>query len=102
MRLLHSLLPHLNQTKKPQQKFLTHLLGLLLIFPGHAPFRHLSRYSCYQDKTVARWDARDFAFVSLNKAAITAVIPTAHAQVLGMEASFVPTSRKQTYGLDRF
>jgi hypothetical protein len=60
------------------------------------------RYSCYQDKTVARWDARDFAFVSLNKAAITAVIPAAHAQALGTEASFVPTSGTQTYGLDRF
>ena len=60
------------------------------------------RYSCYQDKTVARWDARDFAFVSLNNAAITAVIPAAHAQALGTEASFVPTSGTQTYGLDRF
>jgi hypothetical protein len=55
MRLLHSILPHLNQTKKPQQKVLTHLLGLLLLLPGHATFRNLSRYSCYQEKTFARW-----------------------------------------------
>ena len=49
MRLLQSILPYLNQTKKPQQKFLTHLLGLLLLLPGHATFRNLSRYSCYQE-----------------------------------------------------
>lgn len=102
MRLLHSLLPHLHQTKKPQQKFLTHLLGLLLWLPGHATFRNLSRYSFYQEKTFARWYTRDFDFVSLNKAAITEVIPAAHAQALVMDASFVPTSGKQTYGLDRF
>jgi hypothetical protein len=102
MRLLHSILPHLHQTKKPQQKFLTHLLRLLLLLPGPVTFRNLSRYSGYQEKTFARWYARDFDFVSLNKAAITEVIPAAHAQALVMDASFVPKSGKQTYGLDRF
>ena len=47
MRLLQSVLPMLRQTKKPQQKFLAHLLGLLLMLPGHATFRNLSRYSSY-------------------------------------------------------
>ena len=102
MRLLHSILPHLHQTKKPQQKFLTHLLGLLLLLPGHATFRNLSRYSFYQEKTFARWYTRDFDFVSLNKAAITEVIPAAHAQALVKDASFVRKSGQQTYGLDRF
>ena len=45
MRLLQSVLPTLRQTKKPQQKFVAHLLGLLLMLPGHATFRNLSRYS---------------------------------------------------------
>ena len=102
MRLLHSVLPTLRQTKKPQQKFLAHLLGLLLMLPGHATFRNLSRYSAYHERTFARWYARDFDFVSLNKAAISQVIPPAHEQALGIDASFVPKSGKQTYGLDRF
>ena len=38
MRLLRSALPTLSQTKKPQHKFLAHLMGLLLMFPGHATF----------------------------------------------------------------
>ena len=40
MRLLQSVLPTLRQTKKPQQKFVAHLLGLLLMLPGHATFRN--------------------------------------------------------------
>ena len=102
MRLLQSVLPTLHQTKKPQQKFVAHLLGLLLLLPGHATFRNLSRYSSYHERTFARWYARDFDFVALNKVAITAVIPPEHAQALVIDASFVPKSGKKTYGLDRF
>ena len=102
MRLLQSVLPTLRQTKKPQQKFVAHLLRLLLMLPGHATFRNLSRYSAYHERTFARWYARDFDFVSLNKAAITQVIPPAHEQALVIDASFVPKSGKKTYGLDRF
>src|SRR4029450_9649395 len=102
MRLLQSVLPGLHQTKKPQQKFVAHLLRLLLMFPGHATFRNLSRYSAYHERTFARWYARDFDFVSLNKAAITKVISPEHEQALVIDASFVPKSGKQTYGLDRF
>ena len=102
MRLLQSVLPTLHQTKKPQQKFVAHLLGLLLMLPGHATFRNLSRYSAYHERTLTRWYARDFDFVSLNKAAILHVIPPEHEQALVIDASFVPKSGKKTYGLDHF
>jgi DDE superfamily endonuclease len=102
MPLFQSVLTRLRQTKKPQQKFLTHLLGLMLLLPGHATFRNLSRYSPYHERTCARWYARDVDFVSLNKAAITAVVPSEHEQALVMDASCVPKSGKKTYGLDRF
>jgi hypothetical protein len=102
MRLLQSVLPTLRQTKKPQQKFVAHLLGLLLMLPGHATFRNLSRYSSYHERTFARWYARDFDFVSLNKAAITKVISPEHEQALVIDASFVPKSGRKTYGLDCF
>ena len=80
MRLLQSVLISCKKAKKPQQKFFLHLLGLLLLLPGHATFRNLSRYSPYQEKTFARWYDRDFDFVSLNKAAIIQVIPPEHEQ----------------------
>lgn len=101
MRLLQSVLIGLKQSKKPQHKFVTHLLGLMLMLPGHATFRNMSRYSPYHARTFARWYATDVDWVSLNKAAITEVVPPEHDQALVMDASFVPTSGKQTYGLDR-
>jgi hypothetical protein len=102
MRLLQSVLPGLSQTKPPQRKFLAHLLGLLLMLPGHATFRNLRRYSSYDERTCSRWYAREFDFVSLNKAAIIHVTPPEHAQALVIDASFVPKSGQKTYGLDRF
>jgi hypothetical protein len=102
MRLLQSVRTRLNQTKKPQYKFVTHLLGLLLMLPGHATFRNLSRYSPYHERTFSRWYGRVFDWVSLNKSAITEVVPAEHEQALVIDASFVPKSGKHTYGLDRF
>ena len=102
MRLLQSVLSCLKQTKKPQYKFVTHLLGLMLMLPGHATFRNMSRYSPYHERTFSRWYGRDLDWVSLNKGAITEVVPPEHEQALVMDASFVPKSGKHTYGLDRF
>jgi hypothetical protein len=102
MRLLQSVLSCLKHTKKPQYKFVTHLLGLLLMLPGHATFRNLSRYSPSHERTFARWYAKAFDWVALNQAAITEVIPSEHEQALVMDASFVPKSGKHTYGLGRF
>ena len=102
MRRLHSICPHLNQSKQPQRTFVAHLLGLMLMLPGHATFRNMSRYSPYHERTFARWYDTDGDWVSLNKAAITAVVPAAHEQAVGIDASFVPKSGKHTYGLDRF
>ena len=102
MRLLQSVLSCLKQTKKPQYKFVTHLLGLMLMLPGHATFRNMSRYSPYHERTFSRWYGRDLDWVSLNKGAITEVVPPEHDQALVMDASFVPKSGKHTYGLDRF
>ncbi len=102
MRLLQSVLPTLAQAKKPQRKFIAHLLGLLLMLPGHATFRNLSRYSSYHERTFARWYDRPFDFVSLNKAAITQVIAPEHQQALVIDASFIPKSGNHTYGLEHF
>src|SRR5258706_4753835 len=93
---------YLKNTKKPQRKFVGHVLRVLLMLPGQATFRNLSRYSAYHERTFARWYTRDFDFVSLNKAAISHIITPEHDQALVIDASFVPKSGKKTYGLDRF
>lgn len=102
MRLLHSGLAKLPKSNQPQRKFLGQLIGLLLMLPGHATFRNLSRYSSYHEKTFARQFTRPFDFVALNQAAIVTVVPVDHEQALALDASFIAQSGKQTYGLDRF
>ena len=100
MRLVQSVLATLPQTKKPQRQFVAHLLGLLLMLPGHATFRNLSRYSSYHERTFSRWYDQPFDFAALNKAAITQVIAPAHQQALVIDASFIPKSGTHTYGLE--
>lgn len=102
MRLLQSVLSCLQQTKKPQRKFVTHVLGLLLMLPGHATFRHMSRYSPYHERIFSWWYNTSFYWVSFNKIAITEVVPSDREQVLVLDASSVPKSGNHTYGLDRF
>jgi DDE superfamily endonuclease len=102
VRLFESVLMRMKNTKKPPQKFLAHMIGLLLLLPGRMTFRNLSRYSPYHEKTFARWFARDCDFVSLNLAAIVEVVPPTHEQVLAFDPSFVPKSGKRTYGLAMF
>jgi hypothetical protein len=93
---------HLNNAKKPQQKFLCHVMRLLLLLPGRVTFRNLSRSSAYHEQTFARWFARDFDFVSLNHAAIVEVVAPSHEHILAFDPSFVPKSGQRTYGLDMF
>src|SRR4029434_5012710 len=102
MRLLQSVLTSLDQTKKPQYKFVTHLLGLMLMLPGHATFRNMSRYSPSHERTFSRWYGRGFDWASLNQAAITEVVPPEHDQALIMDDSLVAQSGQHPYGLDRF
>jgi DDE superfamily endonuclease len=102
MRLLHSVLSMMPNTNNSQRTFVAHLIGLLLMLPGHATFRNLSRYSAYHERTVSRQFAKPFDFVALNQAAIVAVVPAAHEQAMAIDASFLAKSGKQPYGLDRF
>jgi hypothetical protein len=85
VRLFNSVLASLKNTKKPQQKFLGHVMGLLLRLPGRMTFRNLSRYSRYHEKTFARWFARDVDFVSLNHASIGKSVRPGNAGQLGLE-----------------
>ena len=102
MWLFESVLMRVQNTKKPQRKFLCHVMRVLLLLPGHVTFRNLSRYSPYHERTFARWFARDWDFVSLNRAAIVEVVPPNNEHILAFDPSVVSKSGKHTYGLDMF
>ncbi|MGB3120348.1 MAG: IS4 family transposase, partial [Verrucomicrobiales bacterium] len=57
MPLLESVLLNMKWSQ-PFRSFLSELLVVLLIVPGRATFRNLSRYSDYVEKTLSRWFRR--------------------------------------------
>ena len=102
MRLIESVLSHTVQANRWQRKFIEVVLELLLMAPGAATFRNLSRYSEYDEKTFSRGFGRSYDWVSFNHEAIGQVVPPDHEQALVLDASFVKKSGRCTYGLDRF
>jgi hypothetical protein len=78
------------------------LLLLLLIVPGRATFRNLSRYSGYVEKTFSRWFRRQVDWAGMNVAAIRAGVPAEHESVLAFDPSYVPKSGDHTEGLGHF
>jgi hypothetical protein len=77
MPLLNSVLSKMG-VSQPFQHFLSELLLLLLIVPGRATFRNLSRYSTYVEKTFSRWFRRKVDWAGMSVAAIRAEVPVGH------------------------
>jgi hypothetical protein len=89
-----------NTPKKPHQKFLCHVRRLMLMRPGCVTCRHWSRDRPSHANTLARWFARDGDVVSLQRAAMVAVVPPSHAHVLAFEPRFGPKRGQRPSGLD--
>ncbi len=87
---------------QPFQRFVREVLMLMLGVPGWATFLNLGRYSRYDEKTFRRGFRREVHWAALNVAAIRAVVPAHHEQVLAFDPSFIPKSGKHTPGLGRF
>lgn len=101
MRLFDSVVATLGLSQ-PFQRFVREVLMLLLVVPGRATFLNLSRYSRYDEKTFRRGFRREVHWAALNVAAIRAVVPAHHEQVLAFDPSFIPKSGKHTPVWDVF
>lgn len=93
MLLLESVLLKMKWSQ-PFRSFLNELLLLLLIVPGRATFRNLSRYSAYVEKTFSRWFRRRVDWAGLNVTAIRVVVPTDHESVLAFDPSYTSRGHK--------
>lgn len=101
MRLLESVLTGLKNSRPAPRRFVGHLLELLLMLPGRATGRNLSRYSPYHEKTFSRWCAKDIDWVQVNQTAMRQSVPAPPEQGLAFAPRFVPKSGKHTYGSAR-
>src|SRR5499427_7281732 len=92
MTLVHDILKQMPGLGQPQRKFLATLFVTILVLRGRVNFRNLSRYCDYSERTIARQFREPFDWPDFHQR----VLITAH------DASFIPKSGKQTFGLGHF
>ncbi len=102
MTVVTKILDQMSFIPKPQRKFLPLLFMTILTVRGRANFLNLSRYSTYHERTFRRHFKQAFDFPQFNQLAIKQVITDESDLLLAQDASFLPKSGKQSYGLDRF
>ena len=87
---------------KPQAKFLETLFATILALRGRVNFRHLSRYCDYCERTIARQVRRCFDWPDFHQRVITVALDPCSEVISAQDASFIPKSGKQTFGLGHF
>jgi DDE superfamily endonuclease len=102
MTLVHDILKQMPALGQPQRKFLATLFVTILVLRGRVNFRNLSRYCDYSERTIARQLREPFAWPDFQQRVLmTALDP--HSELgSAHDASFLPKSGKQTFGLGYF
>jgi hypothetical protein len=102
MTLVNDILKQMSGLGQPQRKFLATLFVTILVLRGRVNFRNLSRYCDYAERTMARQFREPFDWPDFHqRVLLTALDP--HAELVSAhDASFIPKSGKQTFGLGHF
>ena len=100
--IVKSILEKMSSLKKPQKTFIALLFSALVSFHGKANFRNLSRYSDLHEKRLSRWYRRSFNYQAFNGQLIKMIVPSDHARIAAVDASFMSKAGKQTDGLGSF
>src|SRR6476620_2950402 len=102
MTLVNDILKQMPGLGQPQRKFLATLFVTILVLRGRVNFRNLSRYCDYAERTMARQFREPFDWPDFHqRVLLTALDP--HAELVSAhDASFIPKSGKQTFGLGHF
>ncbi len=102
MTVVTQILEQMPFIHKPQRKFLLALFAVISCLRGRVNFRSLSRYSDYSERTFHRQFRQEFDFLEFNRLSIKHVVAPAATLLVAQDATFIPKSGKQTYGLARF
>ncbi len=87
---------------KPQAKFLETLFATILALRGRSNFRNLSRYCDYSERTIARQFRHHFDWPDFHQQVLTRALSPLSEVISVQDASFIPKSGKQTFGLGHF
>jgi hypothetical protein len=87
---------------QPQRKFLETLFATILALRGRVNFRNLSRYCEYSERTIARQFRRFFDWPAFHQRVMQAALDPRSEIISVQDASFIPKSGKETFGLGHF
>src|ERR1700756_5567749 len=102
MTIVHDILQQMPGLGQPQRKFLATLFVTILVLRGRVNFRNLSRYCDYSERTIARQFRRSLDWPAFHQRVITTALDPQAEVIAAQDASFIPKSGKQTFGLGHF
>jgi DDE superfamily endonuclease len=102
MTIVNDILKHMPGLGLPQRKFLATLFVTILVLRGRVNFRNLSRYCDYSERTIARQFREPFDWPAFHQRVLMTALDPRSEVVSAHDASFIPKSGKQTFGLGHF
>src|SRR6266446_1827487 len=102
MTIVNDILKQMPGLGQPQRKFLATLFVTILVLRGRVNFRNLSRYCDYSERTIARQFREPFDWPDLHQRVLMTALDPRSELVSAHDASFIPKSGKQTFGLGHF
>src|SRR5712691_2403176 len=102
MTIVTTILQQMPAVRQPQRKFLAVLFATILALRGRVNFRNLSRYCDYSERTMARQFRAAFNWPDFHQRVLKAALDSRSELLSVQDASFIPKSGKQTFGLGHF
>ena len=102
MTIVNDILQQMPGLGQPQRKFLATLFVTILVLRGRVNFRNLRRYCDYAERTIARQFREPFDWPDFHQRVLRTALDPRAELVSAHDASFIPKSGKQTFGLGHF
>jgi hypothetical protein len=99
MTIVHDILKQMPALGQPQRQFLATLFVTILVLRGRVTFRNLSRYCDYSERTIARQFREPFDWPDFHQRVLLTALDPCSALGSAHDASFLPKSGKQPFGL---
>src|SRR5919108_4958652 len=102
MTIVHDILKQIPGLGQPQRKFLAVLFVTILVLRGRVNCRNLSRYGNYSERSIARQFRKPFDWPDFHQRVLMTALAPRSELLSAHDASFIPKSGKQTFGLGHF
>ena len=102
MTIVNDILQQMPGVGQPQRKFLAVVFATILALRGRVTFRNLSRYCDYSERTMARQFRAAFEWPDFPQRVMNTALDPCAELISVQDASFIPKSGKQTFGLGHF